>query len=116
MMKLKTFPGGLHPPDNKEWSAHKAIETCPLPAELVIPLAQHIGAPADLCVAKGDLVKKGQVIGTAKVRLGSGAFVNLRRSDSGRAPAACQRAQSSRRGHPPGRRGRLGGGDHGGRP
>ena len=65
-MKLKTFPGGLHPPDNKEWSAHKAIETCPLPAELVIPLAQHIGAPAELCVAKGDLVKKGQVIGTAK--------------------------------------------------
>jgi Na+-translocating ferredoxin:NAD+ oxidoreductase subunit C len=65
-MKLKTFPGGLHPPDNKQWSAHKAIETCPLPEELVIPLSQHIGAPAELCVAKGDLVKKGQVIGAAK--------------------------------------------------
>jgi len=65
-MKLKTFPGGLHPPDNKQWSAHKAIETCPLPAELVIPLAQHIGAPAELCVAKGDQVKKGQLIGQAK--------------------------------------------------
>lgn len=65
-MKLKTFPGGLHPPDNKQWSAHKAIENCPMPEELVIPLSQHIGAPAELCVAKGDRVKKGQVIGAAK--------------------------------------------------
>jgi electron transport complex protein RnfC len=65
-MKLKTFPGGLHPPDSKQWSAHKPIETCPLPAELVIPLSQHIGAPAEACVQKGDLVKKGQVIGAAK--------------------------------------------------
>jgi H+/Na+-translocating ferredoxin:NAD+ oxidoreductase subunit C len=65
-MKLKTFPGGLHPPDNKQWSAHKPIESCPLPAELVVPLAQHIGAPAIACVAAGDLVKKGQVIGQAK--------------------------------------------------
>ncbi len=65
-MKLKTFSGGLHPPDNKEWSAHKAIEDCPLPAELVVPLSQHIGAPAEACVKAGDRVKKGQVIGTAK--------------------------------------------------
>ncbi|BCR06924.1 electron transport complex subunit C [Desulfuromonas versatilis] len=65
-MKLKTFPGGLHPPDNKRWSEHKPIETCPLPEELVVPMAQHIGAPAEVCVQKGDLVKKGQVIGQAK--------------------------------------------------
>ena len=65
-MKLKTFPGGLHPPDNKQWSAHKAIEECPLPAELVIPLSQHIGVPADACVQVGALVGKGQVIGQAK--------------------------------------------------
>jgi Na+-translocating ferredoxin:NAD+ oxidoreductase subunit C len=65
-MKLKTFPGGLHPPDNKQWSAHKPIETCPLPAELIVPLAQHIGAPATPCVAAGDVVTKGQVIGEAK--------------------------------------------------
>ncbi len=65
-MKLKTFPGGLHPPDNKQWSAHKAIETCPLPEELIIPFSQHIGAPAEPCVQKGEQVKKGQVIGQAK--------------------------------------------------
>jgi len=65
-MTLKTFTGGLHPPDSKQSSAHKPIERCPLPAELVIPAAQHIGAPAEICVAVGDQVKKGQVIAQAK--------------------------------------------------
>ncbi|MBE9487502.1 MAG: electron transport complex subunit RsxC [Chloroflexi bacterium] len=65
-MKLKSFSGGLHPPDSKEYSAHKPIERCPLPEELIIPAAQHIGAPADICVAVGDQVKKGQVVANAK--------------------------------------------------
>ncbi len=65
-MNLKTFAGGLHPPDSKHYSAHKAIENCPLPEELVIPAAQHIGAPAEICVAVGDQVKKGTVIANAK--------------------------------------------------
>lgn len=65
-MDLKTFKGGLHPPDGKEFSAHKAIETCPLPDELIIPLAQHIGAPAEACVEVGTRVKKGTLIATAK--------------------------------------------------
>ncbi|PLX94287.1 MAG: hypothetical protein C0621_05625, partial [Desulfuromonas sp.] len=41
-MKLRSFPGGIHPPDNKAWSAHKAIIPCPIPVTLVIPLSQHI--------------------------------------------------------------------------
>jgi len=65
-MKLKTFAGGIHPPDNKQWSSHKAIEDCPLPAELIVPLAQHIGAPAVPCVEPGQQVAKGQEIGAAK--------------------------------------------------
>ncbi len=65
-MTLKTFPGGLHPDDNKKWTAAKPIEDVPLPAELVIPLSQHIGAPAEVCVEVGEQVKKGQVIGRAK--------------------------------------------------
>jgi electron transport complex protein RnfC len=65
-MSLKTFAGGLHPPDSKKYSAHKPIEICPVPEELVIPAAQHIGAPAEICVAVGDQVKKGQVIANAK--------------------------------------------------
>lgn len=65
-MKLKTFPGGLHPPDSKAATAQRPVENCPLPDELIIPLSQHIGAPAKPCVAKGDRVKKGQVIGEAR--------------------------------------------------
>ncbi|MCR5219500.1 MAG: electron transporter RnfC, partial [bacterium] len=55
-MELKTFKGGLHPPDNKRWSEKKAIEVCPVAEgdELVIHLSQHIGAPAEACVQKGD--------------------------------------------------------------
>lgn len=66
MKKLKTFRGGLHPSEHKEQTAHLAIEDCPLPEELVIPLSQHIGAPAEACVAKGERVAKGQLIGRAR--------------------------------------------------
>jgi len=66
-MKLKTFAGGLHPPDDfKHFSNKKPIEVCPLPPELIIPLSMHIGAPAECCVKKGDQVKRGQVIATPK--------------------------------------------------
>ncbi len=65
-MNLKTFKGGLHPPDGKEFSASKAIEICPLPEEIIIPLAQHIGAPAEICVEVGAKVKKGTLIASAR--------------------------------------------------
>lgn len=62
---LKTFPiGGIHPPGNK-LSADKAIERFALPETVVIPLSQHIGAPAVACVAKGDKVLAGQLIAKA---------------------------------------------------
>lgn len=66
LKNLKSFTGGLHPPDSKHYSADKAIEICPLPDELVIPLAQHIGAPAEVCVEVGTAVKKGSLIAKAK--------------------------------------------------
>jgi len=65
-MKLKTFAGGIHPPDNKHWSSHKPIEDCPLPAEFVVPLSQHIGAPAVPCVEVGQSVARGEEVGAAK--------------------------------------------------
>ncbi len=65
-MKLRSFSGGIHPPDNKFATAHKPVGTCPLPEEMVVPLAQHIGAPAASCVEIGQNVSRGQMIGTAK--------------------------------------------------
>ncbi|MDR2883005.1 MAG: electron transport complex subunit RsxC [Alistipes sp.] len=59
---LKSFPkGGIHPPENK-LSAGAAIVTLPLPAQVVVPLSQHLGAPAVAEVAKGDKVVAGQQI------------------------------------------------------
>lgn len=62
---MKTFSvGGVHPADNKI-SANKAIVDLPLPKKAVIPLSQHIGAPAVPVVAKGDAVKVGTLIAKA---------------------------------------------------
>lgn len=61
-MKLFPIRGGIHPDYRKELSSEKAIVSLPLPATLYIPLQQHIGAPAEVLVNAGDLVKKGQMI------------------------------------------------------
>lgn len=59
---LKTFPkGGVHPKENK-FSAGKPIEKIELPKQVSIPVSQHIGAPSEPVVAKGDTVKTGQLI------------------------------------------------------
>lgn len=64
-MIRRSFPGGTHPPGHKTATAQIRSEICPLPAELVIPLAQHIGAPALPCVIAGQRVARGQVVGHA---------------------------------------------------
>ena len=62
---LKGFSkGGIHTPEYKISKA-EAIADFPLPEIAVVPLSQHIGAPAAACVKKGDAVRVGQVIGTA---------------------------------------------------
>lgn len=60
---LRSFKiGGIHPPGNKI-SKNSPITVAPLPDRVVVPLSQHIGAPATPCVAKGDHVRVGQLIG-----------------------------------------------------
>jgi len=62
MFKLFKIRGGVHPDDRKGLSASQAIEDLPMPPLLHIPLQQHIGAPAEPLVRRGDLVKKGQLL------------------------------------------------------
>lgn len=57
--------GGIHPPENKTQSLGTPIQTAPVPAQLILPLSQSIGAPAEPCVEVGDTVLKGQVIAEA---------------------------------------------------
>lgn len=60
---LKTFRiGGIHPKEHK-LSAGKAIQPIAIPDQVIIPLAQHIGAPCQPVVKKGDAVKVGTLIG-----------------------------------------------------
>jgi len=63
---MNTFRiGGVHPHDNKQYSAHQPITECPLPQKAIIPLVQHIGAPAQPVVEKGQKVKVGELLAKA---------------------------------------------------
>lgn len=59
---MRTFSiGGVHPNDSKI-SKDCAIENFPVLEKAYISMAQHLGAPAEPIVQKGDKVKVGQVI------------------------------------------------------
>ncbi|MFH0911260.1 MAG: electron transport complex subunit RsxC [Planctomycetota bacterium] len=66
MRRLRTFRGGTHPPEGKDLSRDAAVRELSAPAELVVPLAQHIGRPASACVKAGERVLRGQRIGKAE--------------------------------------------------
>ena len=62
-MSLKTFRGGIHPPEHKESTRDLPIERVPTPKSVVIHLTQAIGAQNQPLVKVGDRVVKGQMIG-----------------------------------------------------
>ena len=62
----QAFFGGVHPHDMKAATNEKAIEKLPAPAEVVIPMSMHFGAPCTPLVTAGDHVKVGQKIGEFK--------------------------------------------------
>ena len=66
MRKIWDIPGGVHPPENKHQSVQLPIGSIPLPAEIVLPLNQHIGAPSEPIVEVGDKVLKGQLVAKAQ--------------------------------------------------
>lgn len=77
---LRTFRiGGIHPPENK-LSAGKRITALAAPKQVIIPLSQHIGAPAQAVVKKGDLVK----VGTLLAKAGGFVSANIHSSVSGK--------------------------------
>ena len=59
---MKTFSiGGVHPEENK-LSAGSPIREAQLPKQAVFSMFQHIGAPANPVVKKGDVVKVGTLL------------------------------------------------------
>ncbi|WP_419810483.1 electron transport complex subunit RsxC [Bacterioplanoides sp.] len=65
LIRLYDFDGGIHPAENKTQSTQTPIQQAPIPAELVLPLHQHIGAAAEPLVKVGDSVLKGQMLAEA---------------------------------------------------
>lgn len=59
----KLFWGGVHPEGHKSLSRGAAPVPAPLPAQVVLPMIQHIGAACTPVVRAGDQVKLGQKIG-----------------------------------------------------
>ncbi len=63
----QAFFGGVHPNDMKAATNEKAIEQLsPPPAQVVIPMSMHFGAPCTPIVSVGDYVKVGQKIGDSQ--------------------------------------------------
>lgn len=68
VLEKHLFPGGFHPqegPNGKSVSGGVPIRVLETPPRVVIPLQQHIGAPAKALVKQGDHVLLGQKIGEA---------------------------------------------------
>jgi electron transport complex protein RnfC len=66
-----TFPGGVHPPEGKEYSEELPIEVVPAPKQAAVLLSQHLGAVCNPLVAKRDKVTAGQMIGKAEAFVSS---------------------------------------------
>lgn len=66
MKGLFRFHGGLKLRDHKQISTAAAIRDLPLPPQLVLPLLQHIGEPAEPQVLPGERVLKGQLVARAR--------------------------------------------------
>jgi electron transport complex protein RnfC len=74
---VKTFKGGIHPPEHKERSRDLAIVEFPLPERAVLPMSQHIGAPCKPIVKKGDRVRTGQKVGEAQGFVSAPVFSSI---------------------------------------
>ena len=74
MSSLLSFKHGVHPPENKDITSGIATRRMPFTDEIVLPLTQHIGAPAKALVQAGDHIERGDVIAEA------GGFVSVTHS------------------------------------
>jgi len=68
---LGTLHGGLRLPARKAASTDRPILEAPLPKQLVMPITQHVGDPAQPVIGMGDRVLKGQLIAAPDGTLGA---------------------------------------------
>ncbi len=63
--RKSTFKHGVHPPEHKEETNGLAIRQFPFPPLIILPMAQHIGAPSQIVVREGQEVVRGQLLAKA---------------------------------------------------
>ena len=68
---LGKLHGGLRLEAHKAPATAAGIREVPIPAQLVLPLSQHVGAPAHPVVQVGERVLKGQLIAAQEGSLGA---------------------------------------------
>ena len=68
---LGKLHGGLRLPAHKSESTALPIQTAPLPTQLVLPITQHTGDPAQPIVEIGEHVLKGQLIAESRAAIGA---------------------------------------------
>ena len=68
---LGKLHGGLRLRGHKSASTTQSIQVVPIPDQLVLPITQHVGDPAQPVVGIGEHVLKGQLIATTEGSLGA---------------------------------------------
>jgi len=66
----RRFAHGIHPDELTEQTVHLPIQRVPFVNQYILPLGQHLGAPAKSIVKVGERVQRGQLIAEP------GAFVS----------------------------------------
>jgi electron transport complex protein RnfC len=75
--RYEGYYGGIHPTEGKEASEHLSLVSFPNPVNVVIPMSQHAGAPAEPIVTVGQVVKMGQKIAEAKGPISSAIHASV---------------------------------------
>lgn len=60
-----TFKHGIHPPESKDETNGLPIRQFPFAPVIILPMAQHIGAPSQIVVREGQEVQRGQLLAKA---------------------------------------------------
>lgn len=69
--------GGIRLPEHKETVEKVKITNASIPYKVKIPMLQHIGDPAIICVNIGDTVKEGQLIGKMNGELSANIHASI---------------------------------------
>lgn len=72
-----TFKGGVHPYEGKDITENIPIKTIEPKGAVIIPVSQHIGAPAVPVVQAGERVLVGQVIAEAQGAISSNVHASV---------------------------------------